>query len=126
MQKHSLSHSKSITSMVYCVLATTFLNILIGLAQYIPRMVRINSSHGLAQPWANMRHNAKIRSNMNGAKPKRCGRGNDCCEPCHSPLVWRRGWGLGWGYLSRSREGAKAKAMIDLNHCHSPKVSLIY
>ena len=97
MQKHSLSHSKSITSMVYCVPATTFLNILIGLAQYIPRMVRIDSSHGLARPWANMRRNAKIRSNMNGVKPKRCGRGNDCCEL--ATVRW-------------CEEGARAKAKV--------------
>ena len=96
--------------MGYGVPATTFSNILIGLAQYIRR------------------RKAKIRFNMNGAKSRR---GDDCCEHLPQSVGAKKGLGLGLGLrlsLSLSRGGAKAKAkaMIVLNHCHSPKVNIIY
>lgn len=109
MQKHSLSHSKSLTSMGYGVPATTFSNILIGLVQYITRMVKIDSSHELARPWTNKRHNAKIRSNMNGAKPKRSRRGDGCCELLPQSIGAKKGLGLGLR-LSLSKQRSQSES----------------
>lgn len=48
------------------------------------------------------RRNAEIRTNMNGAKPERSGRGDDCREPFPRSVGAKKGLGLRLS-LSRPR-----------------------